>query len=56
MKASVDEKSAEITAARTIELEMRNQLEEHQKVLAENQKRLKYWQEKLSKLTLQDLR
>lgn len=56
MKASVEEKTAEVTAARTIELDMRNQLEEHQKVLAENQKRLKYWQEKLSKLTLQALR
>lgn len=56
MKVSVDEKTAEINEARGIELEMRNKLEEHQKVLLENQKRLKYWQEKLSKLALQNIR
>lgn len=32
---------------------MRNKLEENQKVQAENQKRLRYWKEKLSKLSLQ---
>ena len=34
---------------------MRNKVEENQKVQAENQKRLKYWNEKLSKLSLQAL-
>lgn len=34
---------------------MRNKLEENQKVLAENQKRSRYWEDKLSKLKLQNL-
>jgi len=33
---------------------MRNKFEEHTKTLAENRKRLTYWQEKLGKLALQD--
>lgn len=56
MKVSVDEKTAAINEARGIEMEVRNKLEEHQKVLLENQKRLKYWQEKFSKLALQNIR
>ncbi|KAK3990947.1 putative structural maintenance of chromosomes protein 4 [Cladorrhinum sp. PSN332] len=58
MKAELDEKTSELNATRAIEIEMRNKLEENQKVLAENQKRLRYWEEKLSKLTftnIQDL-
>ena len=35
---------------------MRNKLEENQKVLTDNQKRLRYWEEKLSKLTIQSIR
>lgn len=35
---------------------MRNRLEENQKVLVENQKRLKYWSEKLSKISVQNIR
>jgi structural maintenance of chromosome 4 len=34
---------------------MRNKLEENQKMLGENQKRSRYWEEKLSKLTLQNV-
>lgn len=46
---------AELNETRGAEIEMRNQLEENQKILNENNKRLKYWQEKLGKLALQDL-
>jgi len=35
---------------------MRNKLEENQKVFAENQKRLRYWSEKLGKLGIQRVR
>lgn len=35
---------------------MRNRLEENQKVLVENQKRLKYWSEKLGKISVQNIR
>jgi structural maintenance of chromosome 4 len=34
---------------------MRNKLDENQKILAENQKRSRYWEEKLGKLTLQNV-
>jgi len=55
LKSELDEKTAELNATRAIEIEMRNKLEENQKVLVENQKRLKYWDDKLSKLSLQDI-
>ena len=55
LKAELDEKTAELNATRAIEIEMRNKLEENQKALAENQKRSRYWQDKLSKLTLQNV-
>ncbi len=35
---------------------MRNKLEESQKVLQDNQKRLRHWQDKLEKLSLQNIR
>ena len=35
---------------------MRNQLEEHQKTLVDSQRRLKHWEDKLSKLSLQNVR
>ncbi|KAK4166528.1 putative structural maintenance of chromosomes protein 4 [Cladorrhinum sp. PSN259] len=56
MKAELDEKTSELNATRAIEIEMRNKLEENQKVLAENQKRLRYWEEKLSKLTFTNIK
>jgi structural maintenance of chromosome 4 len=34
---------------------MRNKLEENQKIMAENQKRLRHWQDKLNKLTVQNI-
>jgi structural maintenance of chromosome 4 len=55
MKAELDEKTSELNATRAIEIEMKNKLEENQKVLAENQKRFKYWDEKLDKLSLQNI-
>ena len=39
---------------RATEIEMRNKLDENQKALAENEKRRRYWEEKLSQLTLQN--
>ncbi|WEW60129.1 Structural maintenance of chromosomes protein 4 [Emydomyces testavorans] len=54
LKAELDEKTAELNETRAVEIEMRNKLEENQKVLLENQKRGRYWEEKLSKLSLQN--
>jgi structural maintenance of chromosome 4 len=56
VKVELDEKTAELNATRVVEIEMRNKLEENQKILAENQKRARYWEDKLSKLTLHNLR
>lgn len=55
LKQELDAKIAELNETRSVELDMRNKLEENQKVLAENEKRLQYWQEKSSKLSLQDI-
>jgi structural maintenance of chromosome 4 len=55
LKSELDEKTAELNATRAVEIEMRNKLEENQKVLVENQKRLRYWDDKLSKLSLQNI-
>ncbi|KAL2816803.1 RecF/RecN/SMC [Aspergillus cavernicola] len=55
MKSELDEKVAELNETRATEIEMRNKLEENQKALTENEKRSRYWQEKLSKLTLQNI-
>ncbi|PGH19308.1 hypothetical protein AJ80_04061 [Polytolypa hystricis UAMH7299] len=55
LKAELDEKTAELNETRAAEIEMKNKLEENQKVLAENLKRERYWQEKLAKLSLQNV-
>lgn len=56
LKQELERKTGELNETRAVEIEMRNKLEENQKVLSENQKRLKYWTEKLSKLALQTTR
>jgi len=55
LKADLDSKCAELNETRAIEIDMRNKLEENQKVLAENQKRSRYWRDKLSNLSLQNI-
>ena len=55
LKGELDLKTKELNETRAIEIEMRNKLEENQKVLVENQKRLKYWNDKLGKLILQNI-
>ncbi|BCR87876.1 condensin subunit SMC4 [Aspergillus chevalieri] len=55
MKDELDDKVAGLNESRAIEIEMRNKLEENQKALSENEKRGRYWQEKLSNLTLQNV-
>jgi structural maintenance of chromosome 4 len=55
LKAELDEKTAVLNEIRAMEIEMRNKLEENQKVLEKNQGQLKYWNDKLSKLALQNV-
>ncbi|PHH80797.1 hypothetical protein CDD80_6887 [Ophiocordyceps camponoti-rufipedis] len=54
-KEALDAKTAELNESRAVEIEMRNKLEENQKALAENEKRHRYWNDKLSKLVLQSI-
>ena len=55
LKADLDSKVSELNSTRAVEIEMRNKLEENQKILSENHKKSRYWIEKLSKLTLHDI-
>jgi structural maintenance of chromosome 4 len=55
LKADLDAQTKELNSTRGVEIEMRNKLEENQKILAENMKKSRYWTEKLSKLTLHDI-
>lgn len=55
LKCELDEKVSELNETRATEIDMRNKLEENQKALAENEKRRRYWEDKLSKLTLQNV-
>ena len=54
-KSELEAKTAELNETRAIEIEMKNKLEENQKVYAENQKKFKHWSEKLSKIKLTPL-
>jgi structural maintenance of chromosome 4 len=56
LKAELDEKTAELNETRAVEIEMRNKLEENQKILVDFQKRLRVWQDKLNKLSVQNIR
>ena len=56
LKKELDEKTAELNETRGLEIEMRNKLEENQKALNDAQKRLAHWEEKLSKLSVQNVR
>ena len=56
LKRELDEKTVELNEIRGVEIEMRNKLEENQKIFADNQKRLRYWNDKLSKLSVQSVR
>ncbi|GAB7351361.1 hypothetical protein MBLNU459_g2044t1 [Dothideomycetes sp. NU459] len=55
LKAKLDAQTAELNETRGVEIEMRNKLEENQKIMLENQKRMRHWQDKLGKLTVQNI-
>jgi len=55
LKSQLDAQTAELNDTRGLKIELQNKLEENQKILVDNQKRLKYWQEKISKLVLQNI-
>lgn len=55
LKKDLDAQTSELNSTRAHEIEMKNKLEENQKVLADNNKKSRYWVEKLSKLALHDI-
>ncbi|KAL5601426.1 hypothetical protein BROUX41_002587 [Berkeleyomyces rouxiae] len=55
LKAELDEKTTELNETRAVEIEMRNKLEQNEKVLVESQRSSKYWEDKLAKLELQNI-
>ncbi|KAF2470454.1 condensin subunit Cut3 [Lindgomyces ingoldianus] len=55
VKKELDEKTAELNETRAIEIEMRNKLEGGQKNLNEFQKKQRFFQDKLDKLSYQNL-
>lgn len=56
LKKDLDERTTELNETRGVEIEMRNKLEEHQKALAELQRKGRHWEDKLSKLSMQNIR
>lgn len=54
-KADLDGKLGDLNKTRAAEIETKNKLEEYQKVLTDNQKRSRHWQQELGKLTLQSV-
>lgn len=55
LKADLDEKMGDLNKTRAAEIEMKNKLDEHHKVLTDNQKRSQHWQKELGELTLQNV-
>jgi structural maintenance of chromosome 4 len=56
LKLELDEKTTELNENRGVEIEMRNKLEEAQKALAETQRKIRHWEDKLSKVVFQNIR
>jgi structural maintenance of chromosome 4 len=52
LKSDLEQKTAGLHEIRGIEIEMKNKLEEYQKIQLENQRRLHHWSEKLVKLSI----
>ncbi|KAL9079098.1 MAG: hypothetical protein Q9157_001982 [Trypethelium eluteriae] len=55
LKANLDSKTSELNESRGAEIEMRNKLEESQKILKDHQRKVAHWEDKLSKLSLQNI-
>ena len=55
LKKDLDAQTSELNSSRALEIEMRNKLEENHKIMTDNQKKSRYWTEKLSKLALHDI-
>ncbi|KAF2267623.1 condensin subunit Cut3 [Lojkania enalia] len=55
LKKELDKRTAELNETRKIEIEMRNKLEEGRKSLVDFQKKQRYFQEKIGKLSYQNI-
>jgi len=56
VKEELDEKRKQMNTTRAVEIEMKNKLEQHQKSLVENQRKMASWSEKMEKLTMHQLK
>lgn len=56
MKSKLDEETLALNGGREREIELRNRMNDNEKVLKENQHKLRHWLDKLSKLVLQNIR
>jgi structural maintenance of chromosome 4 len=56
LKSELDAKTAELNECRGVEIEIRNKLEEIEKTHQDSRKRLKHWEEELSKLEFRSTR
>lgn len=55
LKTDLDEQNAAINGMRSVELELRNSLEDKQKILTDIGRKQAHWQEQVGKLTLQNI-
>ncbi|EPQ25894.1 uncharacterized protein PFL1_06567 [Pseudozyma flocculosa PF-1] len=55
IKAQLDERSESVNAFRALEMEIKQKLEDNERSLHDNEKRLKHWQDKHAQLTLHEI-
>ncbi|CAD6897968.1 unnamed protein product [Tilletia controversa] len=55
IKANLDENSESVNAFRSFEMEMKQKIDDHERSFADNEKKLKHWQDKLGALSLHDI-
>ncbi|KAK0528142.1 Structural maintenance of chromosomes protein 4 [Tilletia horrida] len=55
IKTSLDENSEAINAFRSFEMEMKQKIDDNERTFADNEKKLKHWEEKLAGLALHEI-
>ncbi|KAK0555450.1 Structural maintenance of chromosomes protein 4 [Tilletia horrida] len=55
IKSQLDESAETINAFRSFEMEMKQKIDDHERSFADNEKKLKHWEEKLKRLELHEI-
>ncbi|KAE8234564.1 hypothetical protein CF326_g388 [Tilletia indica] len=55
IKANLDENSESVNAFRSFEMEMKQKIDDHERSFADNEKKLKHWEDKLGSLSLHEI-